>query len=104
MREIFQAASLYEAQLLVSQLEERGIRTHVRNVDLQGALGELPMTLRPVVCVVSDRDWADAVMVASEFEEAQRRDPGPPLTCGACGEESPGNFQVCWKCRTDLAV
>lgn len=102
MREVFRASSLHEAQLLVIRLQEHGIRTYVRNVHLQGALGELPLTVMPVVCVVDDVAWAEAVLVAGDFEEEQRRDCGPPRTCPGCGEESPGNFDVCWQCRSEF--
>lgn len=26
---------------------------------------------------------------------------GPPWTCEKCGEENPGEFEVCWKCQSD---
>lgn len=87
------------AQLLVDQLTRHHISTVIRNAHLQGALGELPMSLNPVVCVVDDRDWAQAVVVAGEFVKDMDRPPGPPRLCEECGESSPGNFSECWKCR-----
>ena len=44
----FSAANLPEAQLLLNELLERGIETTLRNVQLQGALGELPANINLV--------------------------------------------------------
>ncbi len=102
MRELYEAASLYEAQLLVDRLEERGIRTYVRNAQLQGALGELPLSVLPIVCISEPIRWQHAVRVLQEFLEAHRQPAGPELSCEQCGEANPGNFELCWKCRHDL--
>ena len=99
VRPIYEAESLVDAQLLVDLLEHHGIGTVVKNAHLQGALGELPLTLKPVVCVVRDKDWAEAVVLGGEFVAAMERPIGPSRRCAPCGEESPGNFSVCWKCR-----
>lgn len=99
MRPIYEADSLYIAQLLVDQLTDHRIETVVRNAHLQGALGELPMSLNPIVCVVDDDDWAQAVVVAGDFVKAMLSPPGPPRNCPHCSEQSPSNFSECWKCR-----
>jgi len=99
MKDVYYAHTLHEAQLLVDRLAERQIVTFVRNSELQGMLGELPMTMRPVVCVVNDADWEQARKIANDFEAASLADPGPDRPCPQCGESSPGNFQVCWNCR-----
>lgn len=104
MRTVYLASSLYEAQLFVDRLEEQGIATYVKHAYLQGALGELPLTARPLVCVVNDAQYLEGRELAREFERANREDPGPDRHCRACGEDSPGNFQMCWKCRADLGV
>ncbi len=104
MRAVYQASSLHEAQLVVDRLSELGIDTYVRNEHLQGALGELPLSLNPVVCVVNDGDYSRARAAAWDFEQAARQDPGPDRSCPECGEHSPGNFQVCWKCRAEFAL
>jgi glyoxylase-like metal-dependent hydrolase (beta-lactamase superfamily II) len=103
MRAVYDAGSLHEAQLLVDRLEEQGISTHVRNTHLHGALGELPVSVQPVVCIVNDSDYFAARAIARDFDNANHQDPGPDRECGTCGEASPGNFQVCWKCRTEFA-
>lgn len=99
MRPIYEADSLYLAQLLVNRLSQHRIETVVRNAHLQGALGELPMSVNPIVCVVEDNDWAEAVVIAGDFVKAMNRPPGPPRKCSNCREQSPGNFPECWQCR-----
>jgi predicted amidophosphoribosyltransferase len=37
------------------------------------------------------------------FEAARQDDSEASLLCAACGEESPANFELCWKCRKPLA-
>lgn len=99
MRDLYQASNLVEAQLLVDRLKELGIRTVIRNSELQGALGELPMTVRPVVTVLLDSDWDAAQRETEQFEAANLLPEGPEQTCASCGDHSPSNFQVCWRCR-----
>ncbi len=103
MRDLYDAGSLHEAQLLVHRLQECGIKTVIRNEYLQGALGELPLTARPIVSVVNDTDWARAQDEVRLFEEANRSVDGPERSCPQCGELSPGNFQLCWSCRAPLS-
>ncbi len=103
MREVYRAGSLHEAQMLVDLLADERIETFVRNEHLQGALGELPLTLQPIVCIIDDSKYLAARTIARDFELANRRDAGPDRLCGHCGETSPGNFSVCWKCRKEFA-
>jgi hypothetical protein len=99
MRDLYEARDLQEAQLLVDRLAERGIRTHIRNSQLHGALGELPLSVLPIVCITEPIRWPHAVSVLEEFKEASKAGPSANLRCGSCGELSPGNFELCWKCR-----
>jgi len=34
-----------------------------------------------------------------EFDAARRT---TPIYCRKCGEQSPGNFDLCWNCGTSL--
>ena len=104
MRDLYEASSLHEAQLLVDRLAECGIKTTIRNEHLQGALGEMPLTARPVVSVVRDADWERAREEVGHFESANRQPDGPERRCDSCGELSPSNFQLCWSCRAPFAL
>lgn len=100
---VYQAQNLTDAQFLVDRLQSHGIPTFVRNEAFQGALGELPLTLRPEVCVLVDSDFERAVELARQHDEAMRSSVvTAERTCAACGETSPANFELCWKCGAPL--
>lgn len=98
---VYAAQSLGEAELLRVQLSRAGIETRLRNEFLQGALGELPVNVRPEVCVVRERDYERAREVIEDYEASLRQPKGEDWTCSRCGERNPENFEVCWKCRAD---
>jgi hypothetical protein len=102
MTPIFLAGSLPEAELLVARLHQNGIEAMVKNRELQGALGELPLTLLPEVYVLNDADYEAARRHVEDVEQSRLKMDGPEQTCPACGETSPANFELCWKCRSDL--
>lgn len=102
MQTVFQALTLLEAELVRQRLEEVGIVASLRNVHLQGALGELPANLSPEVCIHNDSDYERARSIIEEMETARRTPSGPDKECPHCGESSPDNFEICWKCRREL--
>ncbi|MEN9581440.1 MAG: putative prokaryotic signal transducing protein, partial [Pseudomonadota bacterium] len=81
MQAIYYAESLLDARLLVDRLDDLGIRTFLHNEHLQGALGELPMTLRPVVSLVDERDWGRARDAVIQFEAARCSPETPDRPC-----------------------
>ena len=118
MRALYEAANLHEAQLLVHRLEERGIRTHVRNAQLHGALVQWGCHDRtdpsgkgvvsrvaevlPIVCITEPIRWKHAQAVLEEFLEALRAPVPDDVVCPSCGETNPGNFEICWRCAAEL--
>jgi hypothetical protein len=102
MLPVYQAPSLPEAELFRQRLQQLGIEAVIRNDHLQGALGELPANLLPEVCVIRDKDFEAARAQVAEIEHVASEPPGPERLCSACGETSPANFELCWKCRADL--
>jgi hypothetical protein len=101
MRHVYTAQNLTEAELLRTILDGRGIKTSLRNEYLQGALGELPMTLLPEVWIQDSGDYELARRWIEEYEQRKQEPPGVPWTCQHCREENPGNFELCWKCRRE---
>lgn len=102
MKTVFQALTLPEAELVRQRLEEIGIPASLRNVHLQGALGELPANLLPEVCVHRDSDIERARSEVAVMENARRAPGTPEQECQHCREKSPGNFEICWNCRRDF--
>ena len=101
---MYQARDLIEAELLLQRLRDRGIPCAVKNVFLQGALGELPLSIRPQVCVLEERDASAAEVCIREMEAALQAPELPDVVCPRCGDTNPGNFEACWKCGSDLAA
>ena len=97
---LYSAQDLVDAQLLVDKLRDFGVEATIRNGDLQGAIGELPWSVRPEVCLLDPADVPWAVAIKKEYEQARSQPvTGKERVCSACGELSPPNFEVCWKCR-----
>jgi hypothetical protein len=103
-KQLYAAGSLYEAELLIDLLKEAGItKVTLRNENLIGMVGFLPESATlPQIWVEDEDDWERGRAVVKEFEERRSTDSGTELTCPACGETNPGNFELCWKCRAPL--
>lgn len=99
---VYRAENLQDATLLGNRLQAAGVAYRIRNQALQGALGELPMSLTPEVCVLDAKDVRSAREIVRAYEEALRTPVEGELICAACGESSPSNFELCWSCRAEL--
>jgi hypothetical protein len=99
--ELFVRIDRVQAVLLRDLLAAHGIRTHLLNTHVQGAVGELPPEAAlPQVWLhdSSDRERADALL---RRHDAERLRTGT-LFCRHCSEESPATFESCWQCGTWL--
>lgn len=100
---LYSARDLIDAQFLAAELERTGIEFVIRNRDLQGMLGELPITLRPEIWVLRAGDVARAEVIKAEFEaKSSKPVVGEERECGVCGEQNPPNFELCWNCSAAL--
>lgn len=103
MQKLYSAGSLQEAYLLLHRLQEAGIDARVLNEHAQGGLGELPFThVYPEIWLLQRADGARARAILDEFT----RHTGVASVarrCRACGEESPGSFEICWRCGSVFA-
>lgn len=94
---VYSAANLQDAHILLGLLLQAGIAARVLNAAAQGGLGEIPFAnTYPEIWIERERDREAARGVVEAFEHAPRG--GPNRRCPACGEESPGNFELCWQC------
>ena len=101
MRRLYDAADLPQGQLLVDRLAAEGIPARLFNVNAQAGLGEIPFVAAwPQVWIDEEGDWGRARAVVERFERPAP--PQPPHRCPACGEESPGEFELCWACGAEL--
>lgn len=101
MKRVYSAASLPDAHLVLGLLAQAGIEAKVFNENAQSGMGEIPFTHAwPEVWIVDEADAGRARELVRGFERAPAATHAVP--CPACGEESPGNFQVCWHCGAEL--
>lgn len=101
MKRLCKAASLPDAHILRGLLGQEGIAVHVFNENAQSGVGQLPVAeALPELWVDDENDWQRAQDVVRRFEAAPRVDA--TLRCVGCGEDNPGNFQLCWSCGAAL--
>lgn len=100
---VFVAQDLWEAQLLLDQLAELWIPARIDNAMSLSAYGELPyLASRPRVVVERDADVERARAAVVEFEARRRSKLEGVKRCSSCGDESPENFELCWRCGAEL--
>jgi hypothetical protein len=100
---LYAAANLVEAQLLLDLLQEAGVRVALRNENLTGMVGLLPESAtHPTIWVEDADDWESGRAVVAAFEARSKTNVDAEITCPACGEANPVNFELCWKCRAQL--
>ena len=103
MQVVFVAQDLWEAQLLLDQLKELWIPARIDNALSMSAYGELPyLASRPRVVIERDADFERARAAVDAFEARRRSKLEGEKPCPSCGEESPENFELCWKCGAEL--
>lgn len=82
-------------------LEDAGIRTFVRNENMSGTEGMIPI-FHPGLCILDDEDLPLAQQLIAENQPSADSEISPEITCITCGEASPGNFAICWSCSAEL--
>jgi hypothetical protein len=101
VKRVYRAQSRIDAYLVFHQLQHAGIRAHVFNVNVSSIVGEVPPDVAaPEVWVEDERDEARARRVIDSLA-AQPAASGS-TRCAKCGEENPGNFELCWNCGAGL--
>jgi hypothetical protein len=67
---------------------------------------EYPLTPKPMVPETDEerdeREFAEALSESLHSETPQRNTS--PWKCASCGEDSPGECDVCWNCQKDRPV
>jgi hypothetical protein len=100
MVRVYSASTLPDAHLIAALLGQEGIEARVFNENAQGGLGEIPfMHAWPEVWVIDDRHADRARELIRALERTDTRNQ---VTCQACGESSPSNFQLCWNCGAQI--
>jgi hypothetical protein len=95
------ARARFDAFLVADRLNQAGIRAHVFNQHAQSIVGDVPPDVaQPQVWLERDSDRERAEILLMRLVEEARL--GGTLRCARCGEDSPANFDICWKCGMSL--
>ena len=98
MREVFVHQDYTRVGLCQSILETAGIPNFIRNQYTNNTMTEIPSGLFfPTLCVLHDSDYDRAMQVLRELYHTPAV-PAADWLCPKCGEEVPGNFELCWQC------
>ena len=102
MKRVYTAANLAEAHLVRDLLQQAGVAVHVFNEYAMAAMGDVPMgSAYPQVWISQLHQEQHARSVISEYEKRPLQTA--VKNCFACGEASPGEFELCWNCGEPLA-
>jgi hypothetical protein len=90
-----------EARMLAGALEAAGLSVEVRGEALVPLTGEIPSTEAWVELWLWPQELEAARQVVAELQ-ANQEAASHSVSCPRCGEENPGNFELCWSCGVDL--
>lgn len=101
MQRVYIANDLPTAQLVVDRLAQHGVSARVLNTHASTLAGELPALLTcPEIWVDDPADCVAARQVIETMELTVSSDALKP--CPMCGEQSPIEFEICWRCEAEL--
>ncbi len=97
MRKVYTALNLPDAHLVLHLLQHAGIEARVFNENASSVMGEIPVgAASPEVWVIDAAYATRARRMIDAF--CRRRVSGVVLLCASCGEQNPGEFEICWNC------
>lgn len=103
MRKVYYTLDLTEAVLLRDYFVQHGIGADVRN---RGAVRIPHEGVASEVWVADHVDTDEAKEAIRTFHARQKYGAGEAESiwrCSRCGEENPGQFELCWSCGEELA-
>ena len=101
MERFYTALNRIDAYLLLHRLQQAGIVAHVFNEHMSSIVGDVPPEVaQPQVWLADPRDRERALRALEAL--ARERSTHGSVKCARCGEESPANFEICWRCGASL--
>jgi putative signal transducing protein len=99
MKKVYSSDNFIMAGHVHSLLEANDIDCHLRNMNLTGGIGELPINeCWPEVWVNDESDFNSAdQLIKSALSYAEQNEA---WQC-QCGESIEGQFEVCWSCGNE---
>lgn len=98
MREVFTSQDFTQVGYYKSLLDEAGISSFVRNENAN-SIGLAGAMFFPSLCVTDDGDYDEAIRILKS-QQFRGTPVGADWTCSFCSEINPGNFELCWNCKT----
>jgi hypothetical protein len=97
MKRVWSGSSLPDTAHFSNLLEQAGMRCLIKNRELGGGLGDLPVfDCAPEIWVLDD---ADAERAATLIRDSVRPAvAAAPWHCARCGEHNEPQFAACWNC------
>ncbi len=97
MKRVYAAEHGLMTERIKDILEEEGIECMIKNLNLSGALGQIPpIECWPEVWVMEDIDYARANSIVEDLSK-ETPEYRTSWTC-KCGEKIEGQFTDCWNC------
>ena len=101
MIRVYIARQRFDAWLVADRLNQAGIRAHIFNQNAVSIVGDLPADVaQPSVWIERECDRERAAIVLHDIAADSQRTG--TMHCGACQEDSPANFDLCWNCGATL--
>jgi hypothetical protein len=95
MKRVLSGNSLPDTTHFKNLLEQSGIACVIKNHELGGGLGDLPVfDCAPEIWV----DGTHASRAEALLRDSVRPARGAPWRCTACGENNEPQFAACWSC------
>jgi hypothetical protein len=99
MKRVWSGASLHDTTHFKNLLEHAGIDCLIKNRELGGGLGDLPvLDCAPELWVLRDAQEPEAVALLREA--LAERAGAPHWCCSRCGERNEAQFAACFNCGT----
>ena len=99
MKRVYSAEHGLMTEHIKDILQEEGIDCMIKNLNLAGALGELPpIECWPEVWILEDEDYDRASSIVEDL--IKDSDEYRSSWVCQCGEKIEGQFTACWSCGT----
>lgn len=97
MKRIWSGSSLPDTAHFKNLLDHAGVACLIKNRELGGAIGDLPVfDAAPEIWVLDD---AEAERAVALIHDSVRPAAGAaPWRCHRCGEDNEPQFAACWSC------
>ncbi len=100
MKKVYSSEYGFMMDRIKGVLEEEGINCMVKNLNLAGAMGELPpLECWPEIWILHDEDYDHANTIIEDMTKESNKCRSAWIC--HCGEKIEGQFTNCWSCGTD---